>query len=76
MTPEHIALVQRTFADVLPQAHNEPVPDKEADVEESARRALCSRSQHGFSGRVTLYARTAGLTGYQQAVYVNSRTAS
>src|SRR5258706_1995999 len=42
MTPEHIALVQRTFAGVLPQAHNEPVPDKEADVEESAHRALCS----------------------------------
>jgi alcohol/geraniol dehydrogenase (NADP+) len=42
MPPEHIALVQRTFADVLPQAHNEPVPDKEADVEESARRALCA----------------------------------
>ena len=32
MTPEHIALVQRTFADVLPQAHNEPVPEDRPEV--------------------------------------------
>ncbi len=30
----------------MPQAHNEPVPDKGADVEESARRALYSHAFH------------------------------
>src|SRR5215510_7770297 len=34
----------------MPQAHNEPVPDTGADVEESARRALCSQPRP-VSGR-------------------------